>query len=64
MRLVVGWYKRKWLIMKKLLFLIILGGVVYLLWGNINVKAVKDKAQETEKTLIEKGKKLQGEVSK
>ena len=50
--------------MKKLLFLIILGGVVYLLWGNINVKGVKDKAQETEKTLIEKGKKLQGEVSK
>ena len=50
--------------MKKLLFLIILGGVVYLLWGNINVKGVKDIAQETEKTLIEKGKNLQGEVSK
>ena len=50
--------------MKKLIILIILGFGVYLLWGNVNVKGVKEKAQETEKTLTEKGKNLQGEFSK
>jgi len=50
--------------MKKLLFLIIVAGVIYLLWGNVDMKGVKEKAQESEQVISEKAQKLKGEISK
>ena len=49
--------------MKKLLFLVVLGGAVYLLWGNVNWSGVKKKAQESEKQLSEETQKLKKNVS-
>lgn len=50
--------------MKKLLFLIIIAGVVYLLWGNVDWSGVKKKGQDAEQTISEKAQQFKGDVSK